>query len=156
MAFQTPCDMNNHTFCVNWGDGCDCSCHEEPCRICRGGGGKHDGAAHDAYVADQPLGLKLRPGDQQLPVVNAEPDIQSQVIADIEERRKVGIQRYGTALQPNNGRDAVRDLYEELIDGAMYAKQWLIERERLLAQVAELQDKVAQQDAVLSSLRYGD
>jgi hypothetical protein len=62
-------------------------------------------------------GLKLREGDQQLPVVNDEQDIQSRVIADIRERREVGIGRYGTALQPHNGRDALRDLYEELLDG---------------------------------------
>jgi hypothetical protein len=92
---------------------------------------------------------KQRPGDQQLPTVNDEPDIQSQVIADIEERRLVGIQRYGTALQPFNGRDAVRDLYEELIDGAMYAKQWLLERERLLEQVSALKDELAETEALL-------
>ena len=73
--------------------------------------------------------LKLRPGDQPLPVVNDEPDVQSQVIADIEERRQVGIQRYGTALQPNNGRDALRDAYEEAIDLAMYLKQAILERD---------------------------
>lgn len=73
--------------------------------------------------------LKLRPGDQPLPIRNDEPDIQCQVIADIKERRQVGILRYGTALQPFNGRDALRDLYEELLDGAMYARQVMAERE---------------------------
>jgi ribosomal protein S7 len=62
-------------------------------------------------------------------VVNEHPDIQSQVIVDIEARRQVGIGRYGTALQPFNGRDALRDLYEELIDAAMYVKQLMVERE---------------------------
>lgn len=73
--------------------------------------------------------LKFRPGDQALPVINDEPDIQSQVIADIEERRKVGIQRYGTALQPHNGRDALRDAYEEALDLACYLKQAIVERD---------------------------
>jgi hypothetical protein len=77
-------------------------------------------------VTDQ---LKLRDGDQPLPTKNDAPDIQSQVIADIEARRLVGISRYGTALQPNNGRDALRDLYEELIDAAMYTKQLMVERD---------------------------
>jgi hypothetical protein len=84
-----------------------------------------------AHMSDQ---LKQRPGDQPLPVVNDELDIQSRVIADIEERRKVGIQRYGTALQPHNGRDALRDLYEELLDGAMYARQLMVERPEGLAE----------------------
>lgn len=72
--------------------------------------------------------LRERPGDQPLPVPNDHPDIQSQVIADIEARRELGIQRYGSALKPHNGRDALRDLYEELIDAACYAKQAMVER----------------------------
>ncbi len=68
--------------------------------------------------------LRQRPGDQPLPVRNDTLDIQSQVIADIEERRKLG-----SALQPHNGRDALRDAYEEAIDLAMYLKQAIVERD---------------------------
>lgn len=74
--------------------------------------------------------MKLREGDQPLPVRNDAPDIQSQVIADIEARRLVGIERYGTALQPHNGRDALRDAYEEALDLAMYLKQAMVERDQ--------------------------
>lgn len=74
--------------------------------------------------------MKLRPGDQPLPTVNEEPDIQSQVIADIAARREVGISRYGTALQPFNGRDSLRDAYEEALDLCMYLKQCMVERDR--------------------------
>ena len=71
-----------------------------------------------------------REGDSQpLPKLNDLPDIQSMVIADIEARRQVGIERYGTALQPNNGRNALQDLYEELVDAAMYIKQFLVEQD---------------------------
>src|SRR2546430_13113423 len=77
------------------------------------------------------MGMKLRPGDQPLPVVNSEQDIQSLVIADIEARRKVGIDRYGTALQPGNGRDSLRDAYEEALDLACYLRQAIEERDRL-------------------------
>lgn len=74
-----------------------------------------------------------RKGDSQgMPTVNTEPDIQSRVIADIEKRRELGISRYGTALQPNNGRNALLDLYEELIDAVMYTKQRLVEQEGAL------------------------
>ena len=72
--------------------------------------------------------LKQRPGDQPLPIPNDEPDIQSQVIADIEARRELGIKRYGSALQPFNGRDALRDAYEESLDQTMYLKQALVEQ----------------------------
>jgi hypothetical protein len=96
--------------------------------------------------------LRHRPGDQPLPTRNERPDIQSQVIADIEARRELGIQRYGTALQPHNGRDALRDAYEESLDLAMYLKQAMVERaddpalaevERLATELHKAQDAVA-------------
>jgi hypothetical protein len=74
--------------------------------------------------------MKLRPGDQPLPVVNGRDDIQTMVIADIEARRQVGIQRYGTALQAHNGRDMLRDAYEEALDLAVYLRGVIEERDR--------------------------
>lgn len=73
--------------------------------------------------------MKEREGDQPLPTVNDNPAIQGLVIADIEARTQVGIQRYGTPLQAHNGRDALRDLYEELLDAANYTRQLLYERD---------------------------
>lgn len=71
-----------------------------------------------------------REGDSQdLPVQNDLPYIQDQVTKDIAARKELGIRRYGTALQPFNGRDALLDLYEELLDATMYIKQLLVERE---------------------------
>lgn len=64
--------------------------------------------------------MKTRPGDQPLPTINDMPFAQDRLIDDIEKRKQVGIQRYGTALQPFNGRDYVLDLYEEVIDAAVY------------------------------------
>jgi hypothetical protein len=80
-------------------------------------------------VTDRGEPTKQRPGDQPLPEVNGSQFIQDMVIADIEARKQVGIQRYGTALQAHNGRDALQDLYEELIDAAMYVKQLMVERD---------------------------
>lgn len=73
--------------------------------------------------------MKTRPGDQPLPEKNDNPIIQNLVILDIQERMKVGIERYGTPLQAFNGRDALRDAYEEALDLTMYLKQCLIERD---------------------------
>lgn len=73
--------------------------------------------------------MKLRPGDQPLPEKNDLPFVQDAVIADIEARKLVGIERYGTPLQAFNGRDALRDAYEEAIDLAMYLKQAILERD---------------------------
>lgn len=73
--------------------------------------------------------LRQRSGDQPLPVPNGLPDVQSMVIADISTRREIGIGRYGTALQPRNGRDALRDAYEEALDLACYLRQAIAERD---------------------------
>lgn len=54
--------------------------------------------------------------------------IQKLVRADLEAREQVGIERYGTSLQPNNGRDALLDAYEEALDLACYLKQAIVER----------------------------
>ena len=50
------------------------------------------------------------------------------VMKDIAERVAVGVERYGEPLKANNGRNALLDLYQELIDGVMYIRQELEER----------------------------
>lgn len=68
-------------------------------------------------------------------------DIQSLVIADIAARRDVGIARYGTPLQAFNGRDALRDAYDEALDLACYLRQMLEERIPLIdAEIVEAPD----------------
>lgn len=67
--------------------------------------------------------------EQPMPTVNCHKDIQSLVIADVAKRREIGIERYGTALQPFNGRSALRDAYEEVLDLACYLRQKLREEE---------------------------
>ena len=66
---------------------------------------------------------------QPPPIPNDGPDIQSMVIDDLTARRLVGIERYGTALQAHNGRDALRDAYEEALDLACYLRQAIAERD---------------------------
>ncbi len=82
-----------------------------------------------AEVAYQLLGGRNRPEDQPPPVPNSHATIHEQVCVDLMERQAVGITRYGQALQPHNGRDALRDAYDEILDLAAYLKQCLIERE---------------------------
>lgn len=57
------------------------------------------------------------------------PSVQSAVRDDLEVREALGIHRYGTSLQPGNGRDALRDALEEAMDLVCYLKQALIERD---------------------------
>lgn len=90
-------------------------------------GGKYIQMVHHVRLnMDKPT--KTREGDQKLPNKNDYKFVQDLVIADIEARKQVGISRYGTALQPFNGRDALQDAYEEAIDLAMYLKQCILER----------------------------
>ncbi len=51
------------------------------------------------------------------------------VLADIKARVNLGKKRYGTLLHTNNGRSALWDLYQELLDAAMYCRQEILERE---------------------------
>lgn len=67
--------------------------------------------------------------EQPPPTPNDRPAIQDLVLADVAARKQLGIQRYGTPLQAFNGRDALRDLYEELLDAVQYARQVLYERD---------------------------
>lgn len=73
--------------------------------------------------------MRQRVGDQQLPKVNNLPCIQDLVKVDIELRKQIGVERYGTPLQPHNGRDTLRDAYEEALDLAMYLRQAIYERD---------------------------
>ena len=92
-----------------------------------------------------------RAGDQPPPVPNDRPGVWETVIADLpwmldttdataagkaivagiaddmRARDALGRARYGTPLQPHNGRDAVRDAYEEALDLTVYLRQALAE-----------------------------
>lgn len=45
-----------------------------------------------------------------------------EVISDISIRDMQGMKKYGTRLQPHNGRDSIRDAYEEAMDLVVYLK----------------------------------
>lgn len=80
--------------------------------------------------------------EQPLPVPNAGRSIQAlvrvdlldavvpvaaDVSADLIDREQLGIDRYGTTLQAFNGRDVLRDAYEEALDLACYLRQAMVE-----------------------------
>lgn len=69
--------------------------------------------------------------DQPPPVPNAHPHVADVVIMDIRDRKQLGIGRYGVALQPFNGRDALTDAYQEALDLCMYLRQAILERDAL-------------------------
>jgi hypothetical protein len=53
------------------------------------------------------------------------------VIQDLVVRYKKGIESYGVALKPFNGRDALQDAYEEALDMCLYLRQALEERDKV-------------------------
>lgn len=57
------------------------------------------------------------------------PAIWDLVIADMHARDKLGEERYGTRLRANNGRDVLKDAYEEALDLAVYLRQAIAERD---------------------------
>lgn len=97
--------------------------------------------------------------EQEMPVRNDSPSIQGMVRADLETREAIGVERYGTALQPNNGRDALRDAYEEALDLACYLRQAIAERPRedvgaaVAAVRAELEPQLRRKDDLIIELR---
>jgi hypothetical protein len=67
--------------------------------------------------------------EQPAPVPNDLPAVWDLVIEDMRQRDALGLSRYGTRLQPHNGRDGLTDLYHELLDGAVYARALIYERD---------------------------
>jgi hypothetical protein len=71
----------------------------------------------------------MREGDQPMPTPNDKAAVWPIVMADMQARHELGIKRYGTPLQPFNGRDALRDAYEEALDLAVYLRTAIYERD---------------------------
>ena len=65
------------------------------------------------------------------PIPNGNRPIVELVVEDFMARSDMGLAKYGTRLQPFNGRDALMDAYQEAIDLVMYLRQAIEERARL-------------------------
>lgn len=63
------------------------------------------------------------------PIPNDGPSMHDLVIDDMRSRKQFGLAKYGTPLQAQNGRDPLRDAYEEVLDLAVYLRQELAERD---------------------------
>jgi hypothetical protein len=70
-------------------------------------------------------GVTLQPE----PTRNGRPAVWDLVLEDMQARDREGRCRYGTPLQPHNGRDALLDAYQEALDLAVYLRQALYERD---------------------------
>lgn len=63
------------------------------------------------------------------PVHNDLPPAWGLVMDDFQKRDNFGRAKYGTPLQPFNGRDALKDAYEEALDLCVYLRTAIYERD---------------------------
>jgi hypothetical protein len=80
--------------------------------------------------------------EQAAPIHNSNQPIWDLVIADMRNRDEIGRERYKTPLQAFNGRDSLRDLQEELLDGLVYLKQHTIELADLRENLIEIRNLI--------------
>ena len=69
--------------------------------------------------------------DQGDPKENDKPASWNLVVQDMKSRDDFGRKKYGTPLQPLNGRDSLQDAYEEVLDLCVYLRN-AIEEKKLL------------------------
>ena len=75
---------------------------------------------------------------QPPPIHKDEQALWDKVIARMQQRDAVGIETYGTRLQPFNGRDFGEDLMAELLDAAVYLEGVMVEKKRQQEKLAEM------------------
>jgi len=66
-------------------------------------------------------------GDVWRELIDATGTMHPRLVPMMEERRQLGIDRYGMPLQRDNGRDHLADAKQELLDAAVYL--WAAGRE---------------------------
>lgn len=79
-----------------------------------------------------PTGYVPRPSlvePEPAPTPNHHSPAWSLVIRDMADRDMFGRSKYGTPLQPHNGRDALKDAYQEALDLAVYLRTAIYERD---------------------------
>lgn len=89
-----------------------------------------------SFPENVPIGMKVTkhesvPGWQRQPppIKNNLPDIANLVALDIYSRKKMGEEKYGVPLRAYNGRNALKDAYEEALDLCNYLRQALYEKD---------------------------
>lgn len=75
---------------------------------------------------------------QPNPTPNNHPSVTDEVIKDLRERERIGVEKYKTTLQIDNGRDSLQDSFEEALDLSQYLKQTMMNRDLCLKEMEEL------------------
>lgn len=125
------------------------SCEEARCKSCRelpgncGCAIEHEPGCIMGYRHAGPCMRSARPGGsadgpcnvvvtststaQPPPQDSEHPAVWPQVIADMEERHRFGMAKYGKPLRPFDGRKPLSDAYEEVLDMAVYLRKRMAE-----------------------------
>jgi hypothetical protein len=82
--------------------------------------------AFKAMEADLPAYLQHQPEPQR---EVSKPNIWDLVMDDMRQRNEFGCRKYGGPLQPNDGRDNLADVYQELLDACAYMRKLIYERD---------------------------
>lgn len=96
------------------------------------------------------------------PIGNEHPAIYDLLFKDLQDRDNFGKEKYGVRLQPFNGRDGLKDAFQEVLDLAVYLRQRIYEDEHqpdLRAIIAEAKQAVqvgADSSTVVSILERAD
>lgn len=89
------------------------------------------------------------------PKPNGKPAVWDLVVADMQQRDQEGRRKYGTPLQPFNGRRALVDAYQEVLDLVVYLRQELYERDAAAASATEPPDWAQRDELGLDLSRPG-
>lgn len=97
----------------------------------------HDGPCYSILRKSAVVSVVDPTAPQPPPVPNGRVHVADLVVEDIKKRKAQGLKKYGVALQPGNGRDALIDAYQEALDLCQYLRQRIEE----LAQPAEVPER---------------
>jgi hypothetical protein len=81
----------------------------------------------ERFESDLTSGMNPATGEEPTPNGEGD-DVASLVHEDLERRVEEGAEQYGERLTTENGRDALVDAYQEVLDTALYLRQELAER----------------------------
>lgn len=101
------------------------------CPYCAKGSTRYDsGSGPVHYIGDITVACHGDlVGPEPAPVPNVSAPVWELVVQDMQARDQFGRAKYGTPLQAHNGRDALVDLYQELLDAVVYTRQLIAERD---------------------------
>lgn len=99
--------------------------------------GSHDMVLADlrGILARRQAGLRAAGQTREAETVRK---LLKEIETDLMERRALGLRRYGSLLQPGNGRDPLRDAYEEVLDLVAYFRQLIMARDEAVTLLVEL------------------